>query len=143
MWTLSNTAVWIHWRDLSKGVTDTYIISYLHFLNVYSSNSMENGTKGQEGKFSQIKKKFCFLRSIAEYMIYIWTVPISSLETFCDDSYPNFLVSVALSFPISQRCKQTSMTGTFLAEGLILVIPSEGKNNQPVHLYGYFFYVCF
>lgn len=55
-----------------KQGSDRYLHFFiLHFLNVYSSNSMENGTKGQEGQFSQIKKKFCFLKSIAEYLINI------------------------------------------------------------------------
>lgn len=40
------------------------------FLNDCSNNSVENGMKGQEGQFSQINKKICFHKSIAEYVIH-------------------------------------------------------------------------
>lgn len=122
-------------RFKQGGDSNLYVF-VVAFLNDCSSNSVENGMVGQEGLLES-----CFHKSIAEYMMHTWTVLISFLEIFCDDSYPSFLVPVALTFPIPQSAA-TSMIAIFLAEDLLLVIASEGKNNKSVHLCGYF-YLCF
>lgn len=138
---VTQNTIWIHWTDLSKRVTVIYIFSYLHLKMIAPLIVWRMVWRGRKASFHKsIKNLFSQINSwlhdaylnSSHFLLgnFLWWW-LPKLSGFCgpDFSYP-------------PNVHATSIIDIFLAKALILVIASEGKNNQSVHLYGYF-YLCF
>lgn len=137
---IQNT-IWIHWADLRKRVTVIYTYSYLHFKIIAPVIVWRMEWRGRKASFHKLIKNLfsqinswirdTYLNSSHFFLgNFLWW-QLFKFSGFCgpDFSYP-------------PKVHGTSIIDVFLAKDLILVIASEGKNNQSVHLCGYF-HLCF